>query len=104
MVTLLASAGDLYLHADGFTTAFTLPGVTTTFVPEQTITIIRDGSAENSAIPAVVNSYIATIEESAATSEESSTTSSGTASSPVVSAPITNLTYREAARGPLTPE
>ena len=96
MVTLPSSAGDLYLYADGFTTAFTLPGITTTFVPEQTITIIRDGSAENSVIPAVVSSYVTTIEESSATS--------GTVSSPAVSAPITNPTYCEAVRGPLTPE
>ena len=104
IVTLPSSAGDLYLYADGFTTAFTLPGITTTFVPEQTITIIRDGSAENSVIPAAVSTYVTSIKESSATSEESSTISSGTASSPVVSAPITNLTYCEGVRGPLTPE
>ena len=96
MVTLPSSAGDLYLYADGFTTAFTLPGITTTFVPEQTITIIRDGSAESSVIPAVVRSHVTTIEGSSATS--------GAVSSPVVSAPITNLTYCEGVRGPLTPE
>ena len=96
MVTLPSSAGDLYLHADGLTTEFTLPGITTTFVPEQTISIIRNGSTENSVIQAVVRSHVTTIEGSSATS--------GAVSSPVVSAPITNLTYCEGVRGPLTPE
>ena len=32
-----ASASDLYLYATGLTTSFTLPGITTTFVPEQVI-------------------------------------------------------------------
>ena len=35
-----ATPSILYLHATGLTTAFTLPGITTTFVPEQTITIV----------------------------------------------------------------
>ena len=32
-----ATASDLYLYATGLTTSFLLPGITTTFVPEQTI-------------------------------------------------------------------
>ena len=35
-----ATPSVLYLHATGLTTAFTLPGVTTTFILEQTITIV----------------------------------------------------------------
>ena len=31
VITLPTSAGDLYLHADGLTTSFLLPGITTTF-------------------------------------------------------------------------
>ena len=31
-----------YLHATGLTTAFTLPGITTTFILEYTITIVED--------------------------------------------------------------
>ena len=74
-VTLPSSAGDLYLHADGFTTALTLPGITTTFVPEQTITIIKGSSAETSVIPAVVSSYVTTISDTNVSSGESSTVS-----------------------------
>ena len=62
-VTLPASAGDLYLHADGITTAFSLPGITTTFVPEQTITIIRYGSTVISIVPAVVSIFTTTISD-----------------------------------------
>ena len=36
-VTLPSSANNLYLNAPGLTTSFALEGVTTTFVPEQTI-------------------------------------------------------------------
>ena len=61
-VTLPTAASSiLYLHATGLTTAFTLPGITTTFIPEQTITIVKDGSTETSVIPAVVSSYVTTI-------------------------------------------
>ena len=56
-----ASPSILYLHATGLTTAFTLPGITTTFVPEQTITIVKDGSTETSIITAVVSNYVTTI-------------------------------------------
>ena len=56
-----ATPSILYLHATGLTTAFTLPGITTTFIPEQTITIVKDGSTETSVIPAVVSSYVTTI-------------------------------------------
>ena len=35
-ITLPASAGNLYLHADRITTTISLPGITTTFFPEQT--------------------------------------------------------------------
>ena len=59
-VTLPASADNLYLHADGITTAISLSGITTTFIPEQTVTIVKDGSTETSVIPAVVNSYVTT--------------------------------------------
>ena len=59
-ITLPASADNLYLHADGITTPISLPGITTTFVPEQTITIVKDGSTETSVISAVVNSYVTT--------------------------------------------
>ena len=37
-VTLPSDASALYLHGDGLTTSFALRGITTTFVPEQTIT------------------------------------------------------------------
>ena len=36
-LTLPTSADELYLHADGLTTSFQLAGITTTFVPKQTI-------------------------------------------------------------------
>ena len=48
-VTLPSDASALYLHAPGLTTTFALEGITTTFVPEQTITIIKDGSVKLSA-------------------------------------------------------
>ena len=48
-VTLPSDASALYLHAPGLTTSFALEGITTTFVPEQTITIIKDGSVKLSA-------------------------------------------------------
>ena len=38
-VTLPSDASALYLHAPGLTTSFALEGITTTFVPEQTVTI-----------------------------------------------------------------
>ena len=37
-----ATPSILYLHATGLTTAFTLPGITTTFILEYTITIVED--------------------------------------------------------------
>ena len=40
-VILPASADNLYLHADGITTAISLSGITTTFIPEQTVTLSR---------------------------------------------------------------
>ena len=48
-VTLPSDASALYLHAPGLTTSFALEGITTTFVPEQTITIVKDGSVKLSA-------------------------------------------------------
>ena len=36
-VTLPSAASALYLHGEGLTTSFALPGITTTFVPEQNI-------------------------------------------------------------------
>ena len=59
-VTLPSDVSPLYLHLEGLTTSFAISGITTTFVPEQTITIVKDGSTETSVIPAVVNSYVAT--------------------------------------------
>ena len=53
-----ATASELYLNVPGLTTSFLLPGITTTFVPEQTITIVKDGSTETSVIPAVVSTYV----------------------------------------------
>ena len=38
-VTLPSSVPALYLHGDGLVTSFALQGITTTFIPEQTITI-----------------------------------------------------------------
>ena len=48
-VTLPSDASALYLHAPGLTTSFALEGITTTFVPEQIITIVKDGSVKLSA-------------------------------------------------------
>ena len=62
-VTLPASADNFYLHADGITTTIALQGITTTFVPEQTITIVKDGSTETSVIPAVVSDCVTTISD-----------------------------------------
>ena len=59
-VTLPSDASALYLHATGLTTSFALEGITTTFIPGQTITIIKDGSTETSVIPAVASSYVTT--------------------------------------------
>ena len=42
-VTLPSDVSALYLHGEGLTTSFALQGITTTFVPEQVITIIKDG-------------------------------------------------------------
>ena len=119
------------LYGVSLQTTATLPGTTTTFIPEQSITVVKDGSTETSIIPAVVSSYVTTIsdttvpssEESSAseestaestsesttseessTSEESTATTSGTASSPTVLAPTASPTYCEVVRGPLTPE
>ena len=44
-VTLPSDASPLYLHLGGLTTSFAISGITTTFFPEQTITILKDGSA-----------------------------------------------------------
>ena len=84
-VTLPSQRNDLFLREDGLATTFTLPGVTTTFVPEETITITDDSSTEIFIIPAEVISHVSTIfganasssEESSIT-EESSTTSEST--------------------------
>ena len=74
-VTIPSQHPVLYLQADGLTTTFTLPGTTTTFIPEQTITITKDGSTETSVIPAVVSSYVTTISDTTVpSSEESSVT------------------------------
>ena len=59
-VTLPSDVSPLYLHLGGLTTSFAISGITTTFVPEQTITIVKDGSTETSVIPAVVSSYVTT--------------------------------------------
>ena len=50
-----AATSNLYLYAPGLTTSFMLPGITTTFIPEQTIIIVKGGSTETSVIPAVVS-------------------------------------------------
>ena len=121
------------LYGVSLQTTATLPGTTTTFIPEQSITVVKDGSTETSIIPAVVSSYVTTIsdttvpssEESSAseesttestsestTSEESSITSgesstiSGTPSTATIPtpSPTANPTYCEVVRGPLTPE
>ena len=74
-VTLPSQHPDLFLREDGLATTFTLPGVTTTFVPEQTVTITEDGSTEIFIIPAEVISHVTTIfGANASSSEESSTT------------------------------
>ena len=52
---------NLYLYADGLTTEFTFPGITTAFVPVQTLTVIGDRFAATSIIPAVFSSYVTTI-------------------------------------------
>ena len=54
IVTLPSDIPDsvLYLNAPGITTGFTLPGITTTFIPEQTIKIIKDDSTETSVLSA----------------------------------------------------
>ena len=75
-VTLPSEAPALFLHADGLTTTFTLPGITTTFIPEQTITITKDGSTETSVIPAVVSTYVTTISDANASFSEDSSTES----------------------------
>ena len=72
-VTLPSEAPALFLHADGLTTTFTLPGITTAFIPEQTITIVKDSSTEASVIPAVISSYVTTISDTNVSFEESST-------------------------------
>ena len=71
--TFDVSGAILYLHDQGTTEVFNIPGITTTFVPEQTITIIKDISTETSVIPAVVSSHVTTISDTNVSSEESST-------------------------------
>ena len=82
-VTLPSQRRDFFLKADGLITTFTLPGITTTFVPEQTITITKDGSTETSVIPAVVSSYVTTISDTNVSSSEESSTSSEPIAGPV---------------------
>ena len=128
-----ATESTVSLYGASLQTTIALPGTTTTFIPEQSITVVKDGSTETSIIPAVVSSYVTTIsdttvpssEESSASeesttestsestiSEESSITSgesstiSGTPSTATIPAPTptANPTYCEVVRGPLTPE
>ena len=73
-VTIPSQRRDLFLRADGLATTFTLLGVTTTFVPEQAITIVKDGSTEASVIPAVVSSYVTTISDTTVPSSEEPST------------------------------
>ena len=81
-VTLPSQRRDLYLEADGLVTTFILPGITTTFVPEQTITFVKDGSTETSVIPAVVSTYTTTMSDTNVSSEESSM-------EPTITGPVT---------------
>ena len=104
-VTFPTWIDNLYLYADGLTTEFTFPGITTAFVPVQTLTVIGDRFAATSIIPAVFSSYVTTISNAnissvkkLSISEESSITSN---SSPD---PTSYPTYCEVIRDPLTPE
>ena len=110
-VTLPTWTDNLYLYADGLTTEFTLPGITTAFVPVQTLTIIGDRFAATSIIPAVVSSYVITISdikdsygEESATSKESFTRKESFITPNYGPDPTSYPTYCEVVRGPLTPE
>ena len=81
-VTLPSDASALYLHGEGLTTSFALQGITTTFLPEQTVTIVKDGSTETSVIPAVVSTYTTTMSDTNVSSEESSM-------EPTITGPVT---------------
>ena len=95
-VTLPSEAPALFLYADGLTTTFTLPGITTTFVPEQAITVIKDVYTETSVIPAVVSTYITTISDAnASSSEESSTEPTITVTEPCIIEPGSDVTVSQ---------
>ncbi len=83
VITLPTGSPVLYLNAPGVTTALGIPAATTTFVPEQTITIVKDGSTETSVIPAVVSTYTTSISDTNVSSEESSTSMEPTITGPV---------------------
>ena len=61
VVTFPTSTKNLYLYMPRFTTSFGLPGTTVTLVPEQTITITKEGSTKASIVPAVVSAFVTTI-------------------------------------------
>ena len=110
-VTLPTWTDNLHLYADGLTTEFTLPGLTTTFVPVQTLTIIGDRFTTTSILPAVVSSYVITISdikdsygEKSATSKEFSTHKESFITPNYGPDPTYYPTYCEVVRGPLTPE
>ena len=63
------------LYGVSLQTTATLPGTTTTFIPEQSITVVKDGSTETSVIPAVVSSYVTTISDTTVPSSEESSAS-----------------------------
>ena len=81
--TFDVSGAILYLHDQGTTEVFNIPGITTTLVPEQTITIVKDGSTEASVIPAVVSSHVTPISDTNVSSEESSASMEPTITGPV---------------------
>ena len=64
-----ATQSTVFLRAESLQTTFSLQGITTTLIPEQTITIVKDGSTETSIIPAVVSSYVTTISSEECLSE-----------------------------------
>ena len=59
-ITINHSGTALYLYEAGLTSVVSIDGITTTFVPEQTVTIVKDGYTETSVIPAVVSCYVTT--------------------------------------------
>ena len=94
-VTLPSDASALYLHAPGLTTSFALEGITTTFVPQQTITFVKDGSTETSVIPAVVSTYTTTISDTNVSSEESPTPMEPSVTEPGTTEPGSDFTVSQ---------